>query len=148
MPQSLSCVNLHIIFSTKHRLNIISDRNRNSLQAYIATIIRNKGAHCYRVGGTGDHVHIACTLPRTMNQSELVRVVKCESSKWFRETNDPEFGWQHGFGCFSVSSSHLSQLVGYIDNQVVHHHNKTFQEEYLEFLEKYQVDFDERYVWD
>ncbi len=105
-------------------------------------------SHAYRVGGTDDHVHIACTLPRTLSQSELVKKIKTSSSKWIKEQGVNKFFWQNGYGSFSIGQSQLSQLLNYIDNQVEHHRRRTFQEEYRELLKKYDIDYDESYVWD
>ena len=148
MSQSLSRVNLHIIFSTKNRLPLLADGIQANVWAYMATIARRRGSDCFRVGGTVDHAHLACTLPRTISQSDFLREIKSESSRWLRQEGHADFRWQSGYGCFSISNSHLERLIGYIDNQVEHHKNVSFQDEFREFLERYNVDYDERYVWD
>ena len=148
MAQSLSRVIIHVVFSTKNREPSINSDIRSRFHAYLATIIRDMDSHAYRVGGTDDHVHIACTLPRTLSQSEFVRKSKTSSSKWIKEQGVKEFFWQNGYGIFSIGQSQLSQLLHYIDNQVEHHRSKPFQEEYRELLGKYEIDYDEAYVWD
>lgn len=148
MSQSLSKVILHLIFSTKNRENYIKPELLPSLHAYMATLLRDMESNALRVGGTTNHIHIACTLPRTVTQSELLKKLKIESSKWLKGQGLTLFSWQRGYGSFSVAQSQLSVLVKYIDNQEVHHKQRTFQEEYLDFLKRYDVPYDERYVWD
>ncbi len=150
MPQSLSLVIVHIIFSTKDRFPCLDPATRGHLQAYLATVARNAKCAGYRVGGTGDHVHLAVRLSRTIAIAELVEELKTSSSKWLK-LQRPELGrfsWQRGYGAFSVSPDELEALLTYVDNQEEHHRVRTFQEEYLDFLKKYGVEYDERYVWD
>jgi putative transposase len=101
-------------------------------------------------GGVADHVHIVTTLPRTVSQAQSIEQIKKASSKWIK-TLDPRyrgFFWQRGYGAFSVSPSHLDDVLQYVDAQQKHHRTRTFQEEYREFLRRHGLDFDERYVWD
>lgn len=97
-----------------------------------------------------DHVHIACTLPRTLTVSKLLEEIKKTSSAWFkgRDPRCQEFTWQAGYGAFSLGQSNLTDLVRYIDTQPDHHRSRSFQEELLELLRRYQVEYDERYLWD
>jgi REP element-mobilizing transposase RayT len=150
MPQSLSCVILHIIFSTKHRHPFFTREFAPEVHAYLATLIMDLGTFVYRVGGPADHVHIACSLPREMRQSDLVKKIKVDSSKWVKQQGIDGFYWQTGYGAFSVSKSLLPILIEYIDGQWEHHSrpNRTFKAEYREFLERYEIEYDERYVWD
>jgi putative transposase len=150
MPQSLSKVTLHIIFSTKNREPWLDRDVRPRMHAYLATICRDLGAELVRVGGVADHVHIVTTLPRTLSQAELIEQAKKTSSKWIKTLNPRYRGffWQRGYSAFSVSSSQLDAVLQYIEAQQAHHRRRTFQEEYLELLRKHDVDFDERYLWD
>jgi putative transposase len=148
MPQSLSCVIVHLIFSTKDRYPFLDAVMAPRVHAYMATVLRDMKSQAFRVGGTADHIHIAGTLPRTVCQSDLVKHVKITSSHWIKEQGVSSFAWQHGYGIFSVSKSHLDSVVQYIDDQEEHHRITTFQEEFRAFLEKYQVAYDERYIWD
>ena len=148
MGQSLSQVIIHIIFSTKNREPYLKGELKKHSHAYLAVIIRNLGSETIRIGGTEDHIHIACTLPRTMSQSELIKEIKSNSSKWLHDEGLPEFHWQTGYGAFSISPSHISLLVDYIDNQEEHHKTRSFKDEFRAFMKKYGLDFDERYVWD
>jgi putative transposase len=150
MPQSLSLVVVHIIFSTKDRFPCLDPSTRPRLHAYLATVARNSKCEGYRVGGTGDHVHLAVRLSRTTTIAGLIEELKTSSSKWLKMQR-PElrrFAWQRGYGAFSVGQNELEDLVTYIANQEEHHKVRTFQEEYLALLKKYGVQYDERYVWD
>ncbi len=117
----------------------------------LATLSRNLGADCHRVGGTVDHVHLAITLPRTVTQASLIEEIKKKSSGWVHREPHPmlkKFKWQRGYAAFSVSPSQLGKLIHYIDNQEEHHRRESFQEEYRRLLRLHEVEFDERWVWD
>ena len=153
MPQSLSKVILHIIFSTKDREAWLDSDVRMRMHAYLATICCDLGVELVHVGGMADHIHIVTTLPRTLSQAQLVEQIKKTSSKWIKtlDARYRGFSWQRGYGAFSVSPSQLESVRRYIDGQQEqqeHHRTRTFQEEYRELLRKHGVDFDERYVWD
>jgi len=105
-------------------------------------------SYVYCIGGTKDHIHIACTLPRTINQSDFLKKLKATSSQWMKEQGVKSFFWQKGYGAFSIGQSQLFQLMSYINNQEEHHKKFSFQEEYRELLNKYGIDYDEPYVWD
>ena len=150
MPQSLSYLLVHIVFSTKDRASLLTPEIRPDLYAYLSTVARNVGCECYRVGGVTDHVHLAIRLSRTITIAHLVEELKTSSSKWLK-TQLPalaQFAWQNGYGAFSVGPSDLEALRKYIDTQEEHHRTHTFQEEYRAFLKRYGVEFDERYIWD
>jgi len=150
MPQSLSKVILHIIFSTKNREPWLDSHVRQRMHAYLATICRDLGAELAHVGGVADHVHVVTTLPRTLSQAQLIEQIKKASSKWIKTLDGRYRGfyWQRGFGAFSVSPSQLEAVLQYVKAQQEHHRTRTFQEEYRELLWRHGVDFDERYVWD
>ena len=150
MPQSLSKVIVHIIFSTKDREPWLDLHVRPRMNAYLATVCCDFGAEVARVGGVADHVHIVTTLPRTVSQAQLVERIKKVSSKWIKtlDARYRGFFWQRGYGAFSVSRSQLESVLHYVDTQQEHHRTRTFQEEYRELLHKHGLDFDERYVWD
>ncbi len=150
MAQSLSKILLHVIFSTKNREEMILDEFEEELYAYLATSIRAQKSNAYRIGGTRNHIHIACTLPRTMTVSKLLEEMKASSSKWMKQKNKQcsDFTWQAGYAVFSLGQSQLPTLIKYIENQKEHHVKKTYKEEVLEFLKKYGVEYDERYLWD
>jgi putative transposase len=150
MAQSLSYLLIHIIFSTKDRIPILDAKIRPELHAYLATVARNAECECYRVGGVADHIHLAIRLSRAITVSQLVMELKASSSKWLKVQSPTlaHFAWQAGYGAFSVGPSDLEALRSYIDTQEAHHRTRTFQEEYLAFLKKYGVEYDERYIWD
>lgn len=150
MPQSLSKVILHIIFSTKNREPWLESNVRPRVHGYLATVCRDLGAESVHVGGVGDHVHVVATLPRTFSQAEFIEHIKKTSSKWIKtlDARYRGFFWQRGYGVFSVSCSQLESVLQYVETQQDHHRTRTFQEEYRELLRKHSVDFDERYVWD
>ena len=148
MSQSLSKVLLHIIFSTKNRQPFLTGEQRLKTHAYIASIIRNLGGYVYLVGGTEDHVHIATTLPRTISQSDFLKEIKKDSSKWLKTQGIDDFSWQKGYGVFSISHSHLNDLSKYIEAQMEHHRKICFKDELMRFLKKYNVKYDENFLWD
>lgn len=150
MPQSLSMVIIHLVFSTKDREARIVPEMRPRLHAYLAEVARGLGCHAYRVGGVADHVHLALTLPRMVTQGELVKELKTSSNHWLgkQDAGYADFAWQRGYGIFSVGSSQLAALERYIDNQEVHHQRRTFQDEFRELLERYKLSWNEAYVWD
>jgi putative transposase len=150
MSQSLSCVLLHLVFSTKNREPWLDADLRPRVFAYLAETGRSMGCEVYRVNGTADHIHMAVLLTRSLAISDFVKKVKAVSSVWIKEHGEHHagFSWQAGYGVFSLGSSQLETLIGYIDGQEEHNRNKGFQEEFRMFLRKYGIDYDERYVWD
>lgn len=150
MPQSLSILYAHLIFSTKNRYPFLKADIRGRVHAYIATILREMGSPFVVVGGVEDHVHVLFDLGRIHAAKDFVEQIKRESSK-FVKTLRPEldkFYWQNGYGIFSVSPTHRDIAVHYVENQEHHHREKSFQEEYRDFLRRYKISFDEKYVWD
>jgi REP element-mobilizing transposase RayT len=149
MPQSLSYLLVHIVFSTKERAPLLNAHIRPDLYAYLAATARNQGCECYRVGGTDDHVHLAIRLSRTLTSAKLVEELKTQSSKWLKSQSPllALFAWQAGYGVFSLGASGQDALLRYIDNQQEHHRVRSFQDEYRALLKEYGVDFDEQYVW-
>lgn len=148
MSQSLSKIYLHCVFSTKYRQPFIKDSFRQSLYGYIIGILSNLHSYTEIVGAYKDHIHILCTLPRTMTIADLMSKVKASSSKWLKEQGVANFSWQNGYGVFSVSESLVPVVKKYIQNQDEHHKKTTFQDEYRKFLRSYDVKFDEKFVWD
>jgi REP element-mobilizing transposase RayT len=150
MPQSLSKVYVHITFSTKNRQYLIDDDIKNSLFEYLGGIC--KGLDCYplKVGGYHDHIHVICTLSRKIAPMNLLEELKKQSSKWIKTKGQSysDFYWQRGYGIFSVNPTETDLVVNYIMNQAEHHQKVTFQDEYRAFLKKYNVEYDEQYVWD
>jgi putative transposase len=150
MAQSLSKILLHVVFSTKNRCSTIPAEVTAELHAYLAGACRALGSEAYRVGGTQEHVHIACTLPRTLAVSKLVEEIKKSSSAWLKTKGAgcKGFAWQAGYGAFSLGHSQLGSLIRYIESQQEHHRSHTFCDEFLALLKRYEVDYEERYLWD
>jgi len=150
MPQSLSSILVHLVFSTKNREPFITPAIETELRPYMATILREHNSPSLIIGGTADHIHALFALGRTMTVADLVEEVKTGSSKWLK-TKGLEFRnfhWQKGYGAFSVGQSNVEEVKRYIRNQKEHHRRITFEDEYRNFLKQYKVQFDERYVWD
>ena len=150
MPQSLARLHIHLIFSTKNREPVLHEAVRESLHAYMATVLQNFGCPAVLINSVADHVHILFELGRTVAVSDAVEEVKKSSSRWIKTQGDAftGFAWQAGYGAFAVSESNVATVREYIATQHEHHRKKTFQEEYRAFLERHGVAFDERYVWD
>ena len=150
MGQSLVRLSTHITFSTKYRQPLIDVSIEAELHAYLGGVCKIMDCQPVKVGGYKDHVHILCFLSKKVALMDLLEEVKKRSSKWIKEKGEAykNFYWQNGYGAFSVNSSELDVVVRYIENQHVHHEKKNFQDEFRGFLKKYNVEYDERYVWD
>ena len=150
MPQSLAQILVQLVFSTKNREALLTDDIREELHCYMAGIIENQNGTLLKAGSVADHIHLLIAHPRTCAPSILVQDIKTGSSKWLKRKTAhlANFHWQSGYGIFSISPSHRTALESYIDNQAEHHRLVTFQDEYRQLLRKYDVECDERYVWD
>ena len=151
MPQSLSVVYIHLVFSTKDRRPYFRERTiRESVFAYIGEISKRLECPPIRVGGFEDHVHLLARFGRTITQSEWVKEVKRVSHEWLEESypSFADFEWQRGYADFSVSQSRLERVEDYIARQEEHHRKITFQDELRNLLRKHKVEWDERYLWD
>ena len=138
------------MFSTKYRQHLIYEELQSELYSYIGGICKKLECTAIKIGGYTDHVHILCFLSKKIPLMKLLEEVKAHSSKWIK-TKDvrlKKFYWQNGYGAFSVNPAEVDRVIAYIENQKEHHKKKTFQDEYRAFLKKYNVDYDERYVWD
>jgi len=150
MSQSLAYNYSHIVFSTKYRYPFIDQEIEDELFQYIGGICKNLDFKPVKIGGYRDHIHILCVLSRKVTLMKFIEEIKSHSSKWMKTKGEKykEFYWQRGYGSFSVNPSQIDVVVRYIENQAKHHQKKTFQEEYRTILKKYNVDYDERYLWD
>ena len=150
MPQSLSAVLVHLVFSTKHREPFITLAIEPELQKYMASIFRALKSPSLAIDGMADHVHALFSLGRVITIADLVEEIKTESSKWIKTKGIEfkNFHWQKGYGAFSIGRSNVASLKRYILGQKKHHRRITFQDEYRKFLAAYGIDYDERYVWD
>lgn len=150
MGQSLNKIYVHLVFSTKNRTPMISDEIANDLFSYLGAICKNLECNPVQVGGYRDHVHILCLLSKKITLIELVEKVKSNSSKWIKTKGSQyeDFYWQNGYGAFSVNPAEIETVKNYILKQEEHHLKRNFQQEFVVFLKKYDVDYDEKYVWD
>jgi REP element-mobilizing transposase RayT len=150
MPQSLHCKYGHIIFSTKKREPTISDDLKIRIYEYLGGIVRGLDARAVEINGTANHVHLLIRESKTVADIDFIRQVKGDSSRWINQTfgGRTHFSWQDGYGWFSVGPADVDAAAAYVCSQEEHHRTVTFEEEFRMFLRKYNVAFDERYIWD
>jgi len=151
MPQSLSNILIHLVFSTKNREPYLrTPELRGIMTGYMVGILQNIKCPSLIVGAVEDHVHILCSLHRTVTVARLVEELKTSSSVRIKEEGPAlrDFHWQNGYGVFSVSPSNVEPVKAYIANQEEHHRKRTYQEEFRLMLERHGIEYDERYVWD
>lgn len=150
MPQSLSSILVHLVFSTKRREPFIAPEVESELHAYLAAVFRECSSPAISINGTSNHVHALFALSRTMTVADLVEEVKKRSSKWVKTKGREHrhFQWQAGYGAFSIGQSNVPALKRYVAGQKEHHRRKSFEDEYRSLLERYNVTYDEKYVWD
>jgi len=149
MPNTYTQIYLHIVFSVKGRQNLIQKKWKNDLYKYICGIVNGRKQKVYAIGGVSDHIHILISIKPNIAISDLVRDIKANSSKWVNEKRliKGKFQWQEGFGAFSYAQSQLDTVIAYVNNQEKHHETKTFKHEYLELLQKFNVEYNEKYLF-
>jgi len=150
MANTYSQINIHSVFSVKGRENIITKNFRNELHSYMSGILKNDGCYPLSVGGWSDHVHVFYELPLTSSIASQMRMLKATSSKWINDQKfvKGKFSWQEGYAAFSYSHSQRHDVIQYITHQEEHHKKQTFKEEYLGMLNKFEIDFEDNYVFD
>jgi len=150
MANTFSQIYIQIVFSVKGRQNLIQKTWRDELYKYICGIVNGKEQKVYAIGGMADHLHVLISINPTICLSDLVRDIKANSSKWINEKHfvAGKFHWQEGFGAFSYSQSQLDIIIAYINNQEQHHKKKTFRDEYVELLQKFNIEYDEKYLFE
>ena len=150
MANTYTQIYVQIVFVVKGRQNLISEKNRASLEKYMCGIVSNKKSKPLAVYCNPDHTHILIGLHPSVSISDIAKDIKANSSKWINENNwiKGKFNWQVGFGAFTYSKSHLDGVIKYILNQHEHHKKKSFKEEYLNFLEKFNIDYNPKYLFD
>ncbi len=151
MAQSLARLWTHLIFSTKNRFPFLPDKAiRSDMHGYLAAMLRKHDCETLIVGGVEDHVHALFALSRNYSIATIVKEIKRTSSSWIKQASPRhgKFHWQNGYGAFSVSQSDLGRVTSYIETQEQHHQRITFKDEFRAFLKKYEIEYDERYVWD
>ena len=149
MANTYTQIYLHVVFAVSRRACVIAEARREDLQKYITGIVTRKGQKLIAIYSMPDHTHVLVGLKPNIAPSELIGDIKTGSTNHINERKwiGCHFSWQEGYGAFSVSHSHLDRVVKYIRNQPTHHRRKSFQREYLEFLERHRVPYDERYIF-
>lgn len=149
MADTYSKIYVHVIFAVKGRQNLIAPKWEDEIYSFITGIIRNKAQKLIRINGMPDHLHLLIGIKPDVALSELVRDIKSNSSRFINEKGwiHGKFEWQQGFGAFSLGHSQLPSAINYIENQKVHHKKSTFKEEYLNFLKKYEVEYNPQYLF-
>ena len=149
MANTYTQIHIHVIFAVQNRQSLIRSEWSDDLYKYITGIVQNYDHKVLQINGIADHVHILIGFRPNQSLSELMKYVKQDSAKWINHNEfvNGRFSWQKGYAAFSYSASQVPQVIRYIQNQERHHKKKSFREEYLDFLEKFDVDFDERFIF-
>ena len=149
MANTYSQIHVQVVFAVQNRESLIGGKWKDELYRYLVGIIQNHQHKVIAINGMPDHVHILIGLRPSQSISELIKIVKGDSSKWIHQKGFVmrKFSWQEGYGAFSYGKSQVNDVIEYIKRQEIHHQRKTFKEEYQQFLEKFEVDYDERFVF-
>ena len=150
MSNTYTQIYIQIVFAVKGRQCLILTQNREELQKYITGIVHNREQKLLSIFSMPDHTHLLVGLTPKKSISDLVRDIKAGSSKFINENNwiKGKFNWQEGFGAFSYSRSQIDNVIKYINRQEIHHKKKTFKEEYIEFLKKFEIEYNDKYLFD
>mgnify|MGYP006307689323 CR=1 FL=1 len=150
MAQSFSQIFVHAVFSTKKRYPFIKAEIESELFAYMGDSIKRLKGIPILINGIANHVHVFSTLPKLITVPKLIEELKRNSSRWIKSkgVSYQRFAWQNGYGAFSVSESQLRIVLQYIQRQKEHHKKRSFQEEFIEILEKHNIEYDPKYIWD
>ncbi len=149
MPNTYTQLYIHFVFAVKYRAAVIQPEWEEYLHRYITGIVQNNGHKLLAINSATDHLHLFAGLNPNQSISEMMRLVKCDSSEFVNKKafSKRKFYWQEGYGAFSNSRSQIDAVVKYILTQKEHHHKKTFREEYIGMLKDYAVDYDEKYIF-
>ncbi|WPV00026.1 IS200/IS605 family transposase [Mucilaginibacter sp. cycad4] len=150
MANTFSQIYLQFVFAVKDRYNLISKNNKEELHKYITALIQNRGIKLLAINCMPDHIHIFVGFKPSLLISDFAKEIKVESNEFINSKGwvKGKFKWQEGYGVFSYSQSHIDSVIKYIQNQEIHHQKKTFKQEYITLLEKFEVPFEERYLFD
>jgi len=150
MANSYTQLYVQYVFAVKGRANLIKETFRDEIEKVISGIVTNHNSKTYAIYSNPDHVHILVSIHPTISVSKLVEQIKSGSSKWLNEKRylPGKFHWQEGYGAFTYSKSQIDQVVKYILNQPEHHKKRTFREEYLDFLEKFEIEYNPKYLFE
>ncbi|MCL2155793.1 MAG: IS200/IS605 family transposase [Leptospirales bacterium] len=149
MANTFTQIHIHVIFAVQNRMSLIHKSWQDRLYKYIISIIQKHGHKVLSIGGPPDHIHILFGFRPTQALSNLIQEVKRDSSEWINKERFVigRFSWQEGYGAFSYSKSHISQLANYIETQEQHHKKRTFLDEYKKILNNFDIEYDERYIF-
>ena len=149
MANTYTQIHVQFVFAVKYRNGLIHSSYKEELYKYISGIIKENKHKLLAINGMPDHIHIFIGMRPTQSISDLLQDIKGSSSKWINEKKflNVKFEWQEGYGAFSYSKSHVNNVINYIQNQENHHKKESFTEEYLRFLELFEVDYDKRYIF-
>ncbi len=149
MANTFTQLQIQFVFAVKHRKGVINKSWKDELYKYITGIIQNNSHKLLCINGVEDHIHIFVSMKPTQSISDLLKDIKSNSSKWINQKGfvNGKFEWQSGYGAFSYSQSHIKNVIKYIENQEQHHHKKSFKDEYLDFLDKFEIEYDEKYIF-
>lgn len=150
MANTFSQIYLQFVFAVKDRYSLISKNNKEELNKYITALIQSRGAKLLAINCMPDHVHIFVGFKPTILISDFVKEIKVQSNEFINNKNwiKDRFQWQEEYGVFSCSQSHIDSVINYIQNHEIHHQKKTFKQEYMALLEKFEIPFEERYLFD
>lgn len=149
MANTYTQIHIHFVFAVKYRLGIISPEWKEELYKYITGITQNNNHKMLAINGMPDHIHILIGIRPSQSISDLMKDIKQSSSKWINENKfaTQHFEWQEGYGAFSYSKSQIDNVIKYIQNQEQHHKSKSFKDEYLDVLQKFEIEYDEKYIF-
>lgn len=149
MAQTLVCILVHVVFSTKNRASFIDSEIEPQLKAYLVDLVKEYDSRCLAINGTEDHIHLLISQSKKHALAEIVGGIKANSSRWIKTKGEQyrNFSWQDGYAAFSIGQSNVERLKEYIANQKEHHRKKSFQEELKKVLNLYGVEYDENLLW-
>ncbi|NSW93515.1 MAG: IS200/IS605 family transposase [Bacteroidales bacterium] len=149
MANTYTQIHIQVVFSVQNRYCLISDKWKDELYQYITGIVRNNNHKLLAINGMPDHIHILIGLRPSQSVSDLMQDIKGDSSKWINEKRyiNGRFSWQEGYGAFSYSRSDISKVIQYINDQLIHHRMKDFDQEYQDLLDEFGIEYDERYLF-
>lgn len=150
MANTYTQIHLQFVFAVKNRHSLIKASWKQELYSYISGIIEKQGHKLLAINGMTDHIHIFIGMRPTQSISDLLQDIKRNSALWINQKGfvNGKFEWQEGYGAFSYSKSHVSSVINYIENQEEHHKKISFRDEYLEFLKKFEIEYNEKYIFD
>ncbi len=150
MPNTYTQLYIQFVFAVKHRQALINTSWKNELFKYITGIVQNKGSKMLAINGMADHIHVFIGYKPSISIPDLVKDIKLATNDWINKNHltNQKFAWQEGYGAFSYSRSQIKNVCDYLENQEQHHTKQTFKEEYLSFLKKFEIEYDDKYLFE